>query len=480
MPESDSNEDKNLAEEIIAPVRPDMQPAIIVIFGITGDLAKRYLMPSLYHLFKQDLLHEKTEIVGISRRDIYLDDVFNSVEMCISESDKICDPIAMAHMHGRTRIHKLDMDDPAGYAELLQKLNAIEDESGVCMNRLYYLSIPPDAYPTVIENMGRSGLNASCQHGNASTRILVEKPFGSDLASAKALIDTTATAFGEEQVFRIDHYLAKETAQNISTFRFENPLFEAVWNNQHVSHIDIVASEKIGIEGRIDFYEKQGALRDFIQNHLIQLLAIVTMDQPEAFTSDAVHAAKLNLLRTVRPIEAEQVASQSRRGQYAGYTDEVEKSKSYVETFAAIETTIDSERWQGVPITIRTGKALAEKSTSVTVTFTDATMTQTNDVRFRIQPDEGIQISLIAKKPGYTQDLQPVNMDFSYAHNFTEPQPTAYERVLIDAVRGDRTLFASGDEVLAAWHIIDEVVKAWNESDDGLQTYEPGTSIDQL
>ncbi len=204
------------------------------------------------------------------------------------------------------------------------------------------------------------------------------------------------------------------------------------------------------------------------------------MDQPEAFTSDAVHAAKLKLLQSVRPILAEQVVSQARRGQYAGYTDEVEKSRSYVETFAAIETTIDSERWLGVPITIRTGKALAEKSTSVTVTFTDATMTQTNDIRFRIQPDEGIQISLIAKKPGYTQDLQPVRMDFSYAHNFTEPQPTAYERVLIDAVRGDRTLFASGDEVLAAWHIIDEVVKAWNKSDEGLQTYQPGSPIDEL
>lgn len=457
-----------------------IEPAIIVIFGITGDLSKRFLMPSLYHLFKQNLLHEKTEIVGISRRDIYLDDLFDVVEMCVSESDNICDPVAMARMHSHSRIQKLDMEDPAAYAMLLQTMNQIEQENGVCMNRLYYLSIPPTAYPTVIDSMGKAGLNASCQHGAAKTRLLVEKPFGNDLKSATALIETIGQAFDEEQVFRIDHYLAKETAQNISTFRFENPLFEAVWNKQHISRIDIVASESIGIEGRADFYEQQGALRDFIQNHLLQILAIVTMDQPSDNTSEAVHAAKLKLLQSVRPIEASLVADQTRRGQYAGYTDEVEKNHSHVETFAAIETTIDSPRWDGVPITVRTGKAMADKATNVTITFTDATTSQTNDVCFRIQPNEGIEISLMAKKPGYDKDLQTVTMDFSYAGNFEAPQPTAYERVLVDAVRGDQTLFASGDEVLAAWHIIDAVVANWKVSSVDLKIYQPGTPIDKL
>lgn len=464
--------------ESISAIGPD--PAIIVIYGVTGDLAKRYLMPSLYHLFKQGLLHEKTEIVGISRRKVYLDDLFNKVEMCISEADNICDPVTMARMHSRTRVEQLDMDDPADYGRLLEKLNQIEQDSGVCMNRLYYLSIPPTAYPTVIEHMGAAGLNASCQHGKASSRLLVEKPFGHDLASAKTLIDTTATAFGEEQVFRIDHYLAKETAQNILTFRFENPLFEAVWNNKHVSKIDIVASEKIGIEGRADFYEQQGALRDFIQNHLIQLLAIATMDQPESLTSDAIHAAKLQVLQSVRPIATDMVADQARRGQYEGYRQETDNADSFVETYASIETTIDSERWQGVPITIRTGKAMADKSTSVTLEFTDKNSGQTNDIHFRIQPDEGIQIGLLAKKPGYDQALQPVTMDFSYASTFDGSQPTAYERVLIDAVRGDRTLFATSDEVLASWQIIDAVVQAWAKNDDGLVFYQPGTDIDQL
>ncbi len=460
--------------------QPKIPPSIIVIFGITGDLAKRYLMPSLYHLFKQGLLHKQTEIVGVSRRSVYLDDLFDTVEMCVSEADNICDPVALAHMHSRTRVQQLDLADPAAYKELLRKLNEIEEQTGTCMNRLYYLSIPPDAYPQVIENMAKAGLNTSCQHGTASTRLLVEKPFGHDLESARSLIDTTASAFDEEQIFRIDHYLAKETAQNIAAFRFENPLFEAVWDARHVSGIDIVASENIGIEGRGAFYEQQGALRDFIQNHLLQLLAIATMDQPEQFSSDAVHAAKLRLLQSVRPIGADQVTAQARRGQYAGYTDEAGNPDSFVETYAAIETTIDSPRWRNVPVRIRTGKALAGKFTHITFTFTDPATTQTNNLRFNIQPDEGITISLIAKKPGFDQTLQPVTMDFSYAHNFDKPQPTAYERVLVDAVRGDRALFTGSDEVLAAWQIIDAVVKAWNASGEGLQLYQPGTPIDDL
>ncbi len=460
---------------------PVPEPAIIVIFGITGDLAKRYLLPALYRLFRDNLLHEKTEIIGISRRSIHLDDLFNTVEMCVSEADKICDPVVMARMHSRTRSHQLDMDDPAAFGGLLELLNGIEAEQGLCMNRLYYLSIPPSAYDNVISHMAEAGLNGSCAHGQAMTRLLVEKPFGHDLASAEKLIETTGRAYGEEQVFRIDHYLAKETAQNISTFRFENPIFEALWNKDHVSHIDILASEKIGIEGRAAFYEQQGALRDFIQNHLLQLLAIATMDQPERFDSDAVHAAKLSALEAIAPITAEQVTSQTSRGQYAGYRDEVGNPDSYVETFASISTVIDSPRWQGVPVTIRTGKALAAKHTTVTFTFKNRTSAKANDLQFRIQPDEGIAISLLAKKPGFEHELQTVTMDFSYANNFNgSGQPNAYERVLLDAVRGDRTLFASGPEVLAAWRIVDAVVHAWQSSDTGLLSYQPGTAAEAI
>lgn len=457
-----------------------LQPTILVIFGVTGDLAKRYLMPSLYHLYKQGLLHQKTEIVGISRRTINLDELFDNVELCVSEAGKVCDPVAMAHMHTHTRVHQLDMDDGIAFEGLRQLLDEIEAEQGVCMNRLYYLAIPPLAYSNVIEHMGAAGLNESCQHGQAMTRLLVEKPFGQDLESAEKLIQETSQVFGEEQLFRIDHFLAKETAQNILAFRFANPLFEAVWHNGLVSTIDIVASEKIGIEGRANLYEAQGALRDFIQNHLLQLLAIVTMDKPTTMDSDGVHAAKIQLMRAIQPITANQVADQTKRGQYRGYRQEAGNDESHVETYAFIQTSIDTPRWQNVPVTIRTGKAMAAKHTTITITFADTDTGDINNLRFRIQPNEGIEIGLLAKKPGYDHELHPVAMDFSYRQNFSGDEPTAYERVLVDVVRGDRTLFASSDEVLAAWRVVDQIVKTWSHNVDNLLEYEPGTAIDTL
>jgi len=454
-----------------------MEPAIIVIFGITGDLANRYLLPSLYRLFKDNLLDDKTEIVGISRRELDVDELFSKLEANITEAEGECNHTVIERMRRHLTAFQLDMDQPEGYAHLLQTLNDIETEQAVCMNRLYYLSIPPAAYGTIISHMGQAGLNQSCQHGAASTRLLVEKPFGHDWASAKELIDSTSAAFGEEQLFRIDHYLAKETAQNIVTFRFENPLFESIWNNEHVSKIDIVASEQIGVEGRANFYEKQGALRDFIQNHLLQLLAISTMEEPRLQDSESVHAAKLHILESIKPVEPSQAA----RGQYAGYRDEVGNSNSIVETFASITTTIDTDRWRGVPVTIRTGKALADRATTVTFTFKDQTTgVVANELQFRIQPNEGIALNLLAKKPGFDHELLPVSMDFSYEGHFQGAHPGAYERVLMDAVRGDRTLFTSSREVLAAWKVVDSIVHAWQQNDAGLQTYRPGTSIDQL
>jgi len=454
-----------------------MSPAIIVIFGITGDLAGRYLLPSLYRLFKDNLLDDKTEIVGISRRPLDVEDLLGKLQETVTKLEGEANQTVLErmrrHLHGFT----LDMANPAGYAALREQLNTIEDAQGTCMNRLYYLSIPPEAYSTVIASMGGSGLNDSCQHGTAMTRLLVEKPFGNDLASAEKLIETTNRAFGEDQIFRIDHYLAKETAQNIVAFRFENPLFEAVWNNQHVSKIDIVASEQIGIEGRANFYEQQGALRDFIQNHLLQLLAIATMDEPAKLDSEGIHFAKLQLLESLRPTEP----SQAKRGQYQGYKDDVKNPESHVETYASISTSIDNYRWQGVPITVRTGKAMAERRTVITFTFKDKkTGLVANELQFRIQPDEGIDLKLLAKKPGFDNELQPVVMDFSYAQNFAGIQPGAYERVLMDAVRGDRSLFASSQEVLAAWRVVNDVVHAWQQDGNDLQIYQPSTPIDQL
>jgi glucose-6-phosphate 1-dehydrogenase len=466
-------------------MKPELEPAIIVIFGITGDLSKRYLLPALYQLFRNNLLPEQTEIVGISRRLLDIDEVFDDLQHHLQEDGETPDQATLQRMRDKSRPYQLDMDDPAAYAHLRESLNTIEDAHGLCMNRLYYLSIPPTAYSSTIRLMGQAGLNENCQHGQATARLLLEKPLGSDLASAEALINTIAEAFQEAQVFRIDHYLAKETVQNILTFRFENPLFETAWNRDHIASIDIVASEKISIEGRVAFYESQGALRDVIQNHLLQLLAIATMDKPDELSSEAIHASKLRLLQAIRPVTAENIITQARRGQYEGYREEVNNSGSFVETYAAITTSIDSPRWQDVPITIRTGKAMANKHTSVTFTFDsngshDSRQETTNDIEFRITPNEGIAVHLLAKKPGFDHELQPVQMDFAYAQNFQGAQPNAYERVLLDAVRGDRTLFATSDEAIAAWKVVDDIVQAWQHDGDTLHMYQPGTPIDEL
>ncbi len=454
---------------------PHLEPAIIVIFGITGDLAQRYLLPALYHLIKDGLLDEKTEIVGITRGTTTTEELFEKVELCVNEVDKVCDPVALKAMHERTGMFQMDLDDPEAYDALLAKLNALEDQKGVCMNRLYYLSIPPQAYLDVVRLMGERGLNASCQHDRAVTRLLVEKPFGFDLKSARQLIDEIAAVFDEEQIFRIDHYMAKETVQNILTFRFRNPIFEALWNRRHIAGIEISAKEKIGIEGRKAFYEPLGALRDLIQSHLLQILGIVAMDEPEAFDSEHIHAAKQALLEKVEPVGDGPSASVV-RGQYEGYRQEVDNPESSTETYASITVFIDNERWRKVPFTLLTGKALDERKTEICVTFHGTPEAASNQLRFRIQPDEGIELDLATKKPGYSQALQTTVMDFSYRKDFdNHGHPNAYERVLVDAVRGDHTLFATSREVLDSWRIVQPTLDNWAKQSDDLLFYEPGS-----
>ncbi len=457
-----------------------LDPSIIVIFGISGDLSQRYLLPALYHLMKDNLLHEQTEIIGISRSDLTTDQLLGQVELCVNEIDKVCDPEVLGRLHDRLRMVQMDLTSPSDYEELLVKLNTIEAEKGVCLNRLYYLSIPPQVYSSIVSLMGQAGLSGSCPHNNAATRLLIEKPFGYDLASAKELIANTTAVFSEEQIYRIDHYLAKETVQNIVTFRFQNPIFEALWDARHISGIEISASQQIGIEGRARFYDPLGALRDFIQSHLLQLLALVTMDRPTEFTGEHIHAAKQAVLERVAAIAADQIDKLAVRGQYAGYREEVANPSSNTETFASIKLSVANERWQGVPITLWTGKALADTKTEICVNFEDAA-NKTNQLRFRIQPNEGIEIDLLAKKPGFDYEVQPVAMDFTYQQDFTEPgHPNAYERVLVDAVRGDRTLFATSQEVLESWRIVQPVIEHWQGSGEGLVLYAQGTDPQSL
>lgn len=458
-----------------------LEPSCIVIFGISGDLSKRYLLPALFHLTKVGLLNSQTAIIGVSRQSITTDELLAGVDLHHGEPEEPDDADALGKLHDQITMVKLDLDNHADYLELKQHLDTMETESGICLNRIFYLSIPPKAFNGVIEHIGAAGLNGSCSHGTTKSRLLVEKPFGYNLDSAQALIDETGKVFAEDQLFRIDHYLAKETVQNILTFRFENPIFEALWSHEHIASIEIYAGEQIGIMGRKVFYEPLGALRDFIQSHLLQLLAIVTMDKPQLMDSEHIHANKQALMEAVQPVVISNETRNAIRGQYESYQSEVENTESTTETFAAISIAINNERWSGVPVTIWTGKGLAEKRTEIVVTFKNGDRPP-NRLSFRISPNEGIEIELLAKKPGYADDLQTAHMDFSYNSSFNDyAHPNAYERVLVDAIRGDHTLFATSQEVLAAWRVVQPVLDAWGSSDGSdLQHYAMGTSGSEL
>lgn len=455
-------------------IAPKLEPTIIVIFGITGDLASRYLLPALYHLFKDQLLHEHTEIIGLTRQGLSADELFDEVELCINEVDNICDPAALKEIKDKTHLLKFDPQNLDNYKELHQHLHELEEKHGLCMNRLYYLAIPPKLFPSAVQNLAAANLNTSCRHGVAKTRLLVEKPFGSDLSSARELVKITSEAFNEEQVYRIDHYLTKETVQNILAFRRHNPIFSTIWDNAHIASLDILASEQIGVANRIAFYEGVGALRDVVQNHLLQLLAITTMEPPAELTSETVHQARQNLLTDIEPASAANAV----RGQYATYRSESGNPDSNTETFARIFLNIDNQRWRGVPMTITTGKALAEKRTEIVITFTADGDKRANTLTFRIQPNEGIHIQLRVKKPGFEHALADATMDFSYQQTFgvDSNHPGAYERVLVDAIKGDRTLFATSEEVLESWRIIEPVVEAWRDNSEGILAYENGSA----
>ncbi|MBL8158963.1 glucose-6-phosphate dehydrogenase [Candidatus Saccharibacteria bacterium] len=455
---------------------PTLPPASLVIFGITGDLANRKLLPALYYLEKYQLLPETFRLIGTTRRQLQVETVFEKLAQTLGEK---AEPALLERLRARTEIVTMDMMNGADYQGLRNRLDTAEDAAGVCMARLFYLSVPAQQFSQMALRLGESGLQRGCRHDEAAeSRLLIEKPFGYDLASARQLIADLATHFTEEQIYRVDHYLAKETAQNILTFRFRNPLFRTAWHAGTVKSIVVTAAEAIGIEGRTDFYEQTGALRDLIQSHVLQLLALVTMAEPESLSSEAIHARKLELLEAIQPISADDVPEQAVRGQYDTYRDETGNPTSTVETYAALRLSIDTEAWRGVPVLLRTGKALAEKTIDIRIDFTDEShLTDDNILTIRIQPGEGIGLQLLAKKPGLSDAVEPVHMDFSYHRSFDTPggHPDAYERVLLDALRGDKTLFASADEVLASWRIIEAVVQRWGQDGTGLQFYTGGS-----
>jgi len=444
---------------------------ILVIFGITGDLAQRKLLPALFHLAEAGMLPDTFHVAGISRRGTTVADILALIKKRTGR-DEHSDPEVFARLEKMLSVVDMNIGDPSGYGTLAGELDRLERSAGRPLHRLFYLAIPANLFGTVTARLAEADINVH-EKGRRECRFLIEKPFGFDLASAKDLIAGLASRFDESQIYRIDHYLAKETAQNILAFRFENPLFSGTWNREHISHIMITAVESIGIEGRTAFYENMGAMRDLVQSHLLQLLALVTMNKPASMSSDDIHRQKEILLAHIRPPEAASMERDAVRGQYASYREETGNPESFTETYAAIRFSIDTEEWRGVPVFIRTGKAIREKITEITLVFSDPQNPgKKNYLTIRIQPNEGIVIDLHIKKPGFANEIEQVQLDFCYTDKLSASHPDAYERVLVDAMRGDRTLFATSEEVLSCWRVSEPVLSAWSKKGFPLSFYE--------
>jgi glucose-6-phosphate 1-dehydrogenase len=449
--------------------------AILTIFGITGDLAHRKLLPALYFLQKEKRLPHDLRIVGVTRQGTTVETVVDSIRKHLEDDGERCDPAVLKQLAAITSIVTMDITAGADYEKLKIELDQIESSVGICLNRLFYLAIPSQVFAPVVRLLGTAKLHTGCQHHIAESRLLIEKPFGFDMASANELIEVLSHDFSEDQIYRIDHYLAKETVQNILTFRYHNPLFANSWNNQYIRQITITAAEKIGIEGRATFYEQMGALRDLIQSHLLQVLALIIMDEPAHMTSSAIHAKKLAALKAIRPPHDHEMASKTVRAQYDSYKGEVQNPASTVETFAAVNLSIDNQTWQGVPVLVQTGKSLAKKTTEICLEFQGEQPNDNNRLIIRIQPDEGITLQVNIKQPGYANVMEPVQMNFSYDQQLSARHSEAYQRVLLDALKGDKTLFATSQEVLECWRITQPILHAWENNAVPLLTYPSGS-----
>jgi glucose-6-phosphate 1-dehydrogenase len=480
-----------------------MTPAVIAIFGASGDLTKRKLIPALFNLFLDKQLPDRFTVIGLSRKG-ETEEFRKAMEQAVVKYSRRGNKGAERWPEFAERLLYIqgDYGDPAVYKALASRIRDDEKAWNEPASHVYYMSVPPQVFPTIADNLGSTGLSKDRNRD----RIVIEKPFGSDLDSAEALNNKLVASFEERQIYRIDHYLGKETVQNILAFRFANALYEPIWNRRYVDHVQITVSEEGGVEKRGGYYDTSGALRDMIQNHLLQLMCLVGMEPPTSFDSDEVRNKKVDVLRAVRPLTEGELSSTAIRGQYGpgvvdgesvpGYREEEGVDpESSTETYAALKLQIDNWRWQGVPFYLRTGKRLPKKLSEIVIQFrpvphlafppSSADSFEPNRLTINIQPDEGISLCFQAKEPGAGMRLRTVPMDFSYAEAFNIPVREAYETLLQEVLQGETSLFMRADQEHEAWRIVMPVLEAWeSRPSSSFPNYAAGTwgpsSADQL
>ncbi|MEP6715116.1 MAG: glucose-6-phosphate dehydrogenase [Terriglobia bacterium] len=470
-------------------------PCAVVIYGANGDLTKRKLMPALYRLAYEGRLAPGFAVIGLSRTAMSSDDFRDRMKDSVKkflEDSPFDEDLWTSFAQGIFYLAG-DVADQASYEAVRKCLSEVEESRKTEGNVLFYLSTQPSQYAQIAEGLGAAGLNK----GNGWRRIVIEKPFGHDLKSAVELNARLQKVFEEKEIYRIDHYLGKETVQNIMAFRFGNGIFEPLWNRTYIDHVQITAAESIGVEGRGAYYQEAGALRDMIQNHLLQVMATVTMEPASSFTSDAVRDERAKLLRAVRIMRPDQVPDNAVAGQYGSGRSGSEKvpgfreekgvhPDSQTDTYAAVTFLIDNWRWAGVPFYIRTGKALPKRVSEIAIQFRTAPLamfrkatagaeTVPNMLILRIQPEEGISLRFVSKRPGSGMQLRPVSMDFNYGSSFGERSPSAYETLLLDAITGDATLYTRQDMVEASWSAVQPILDYWSTQKFAFPNYEAGT-----
>lgn len=484
-------EDYNLIMDIKPnlPIVPmAIHPTIFVIFGITGDLATRKLLPALLALYVKKLLPPRFYIVGFSRRFFSREEFRELIRSKMNISQGQFNEEDIKHFLDHMTYEQGNFDSPVAYARLAVRLKSIDDNWGQCSNKLFHLSVPPNLYEGILKELSNSKLADSCDDKSGWTRVLIEKPFGNDTTTAKSLDRLLGKLFKEEQIFRIDHYLAKEALQNIIAFRFANPMFSTIWSNKYIDKVHIKLYERIGIEGRGSFYDPIGALKDMGQNHMLQMLALIAMDEPSSLKADGIRSKRLAVLRSVQKITGSQMLKKVFRGQYKGYKEENGvSSHSDTETYFRILASIDNSRWKGVPFYLENGKALNETKTEIDIYFKNIKnksllsriggrrheLDGQNILTFRIQPDEGIKIKFFVKTPGYGFETEAKTLKFKYSDvpHFNLIR-NDYERLINDAFIGDQTLFASTGEIMASWEFITPIIE--NLHKIPLNIYEKG------